>query len=189
MREHTHILCRYLTTAVRLARLGRSVDQALANFDLVVRCSLNEACNYLHAGRIRVDLRMLRFERAKAGNRGDALMVIMCRSAESFARRVGRAMMFEWGRGPTTTAEAREAAVGVGPGSRMQGTRLCRPGEGCQGEGWQRRWGHQGRERRGGGCCFHCSFPRECEKDGSARRRGRRRCRCAYGRGTHWLPC
>ena len=123
VREHTHILCRYLTTAVRLARLGRSVDQALANFDLVVRCSLNEACNYLHAGRIRVDLRMLRFERAKAGNRGDALMVIMCRSAESFARRVGRAMMFEWGRGPTTTAEAQEAAVGVGPGSRMQGTR------------------------------------------------------------------
>ena len=60
MGEHTHLLCRYLTTAIRLARWGRALALALGNFDLVGQCSVNEAYNYVHVGRVRVALRMLR---------------------------------------------------------------------------------------------------------------------------------
>ena len=99
MGEHTHLLCRYLTTSVRLACWGRDVALALGNFNLAGRCSVKQAYNYVHAGRVRVALRMLRAKRAEAGNRGDALTVTMCQSAESFARRVGWDMMFEGGFG------------------------------------------------------------------------------------------
>ena len=77
MGEHTHLLCRYLTTAVCLARWGRAVAVALGNSDLAGRCSMNEAYNYMHMGRIRVALRMIRVESEEAGNKGDALTVTM----------------------------------------------------------------------------------------------------------------
>ena len=97
MGEHTHLLCPYLTTAVRLACWFRAVALDLEDFELAGQCSVNKVYNYMHAGGVMVDMRMLRVDRTEDGNRGDTLTVTMCRSADSFARRVGRAMMFEGG--------------------------------------------------------------------------------------------
>ena len=60
MGEQTHLLCRYLTTTIRISRWGRALALALDDFDLAVKCSVNEAYNYVHVGRVRVALRMLR---------------------------------------------------------------------------------------------------------------------------------
>ena len=60
MGENTHLLCRYLTTAIRLSRWVRALVLALGDYNLAGQCSVNEAYNYVHVGRVRVALRMLR---------------------------------------------------------------------------------------------------------------------------------
>lgn len=94
-----YFLCRYLTTAVRLARSQRAVALAMGDRDLAGRCTVNEAYNYVHAGRVREALRLLREVKSSARERGDTLTVTMCRSARLFAKRVGKAQLFEGSHG------------------------------------------------------------------------------------------
>ena len=194
MGEHIHLLCRYLTMAVRLAHWGRTVALDLGNFDLVGRCSVNEAYNYVHAGRVRVTLRMIKVKRADARIRGDALLVNMCQRADSFSRRVGQAMMskggFEGGEGPHDNGGGTGGGGGGGWGRGPGCEDASVPYWGGVGGGWRQRQGHQVRERRGGSRRCHFSFSHEREKGGSARRRGCHRCRRhAYGGCMCWLPC
>ena len=119
--------------AVRLAHWGRTVALDLGNFDLVGRCSVNEAYNYVHAGRVRVTLRMIKVKRADARIRGDALLVNMCQRADSFSRRVGQAMMskggFEGGEGPHDNGGGTGGGGGGGGDGVLDArTRPCRTG-------------------------------------------------------------
>lgn len=88
-------LCRYLATAVRLARWQRAVALQLGDLNLAARCTVNEAYNYIHSGRVGLALRIVAAVRKKALLRGDGLTVSMCESARSFALRVGRANLEE----------------------------------------------------------------------------------------------
>jgi len=114
-----YFLCRYLTTAVRLARSQRAVALAMGDRDTAARCTVNEAYNYVHAGLVREALLMLRTVKKAAEERGDNLTVTMCRSARLFAKRVGKAKLFE-GDGLvgsdgsiTTEGEVQEVRFGV----------------------------------------------------------------------------
>lgn len=90
-----YFLCRHLTTAVALARSQRAVAMALNDRDLAGRCTVNEAYNYVHAGKIGTALQILRKEREEALGRGDGLTVQMCMSAILFGKRVRRASLYE----------------------------------------------------------------------------------------------
>ena len=88
-------LCRYLATAVRLARWQRRVALELGDLDLAARCTVNEAYNYIHYGRVGGALRMVAAVREEALRRGDGLTVRMCGSARAFALGVRRANLEE----------------------------------------------------------------------------------------------
>lgn len=96
-----YFLCRYLATAVRLARWQRVVALQLGDLDLAARCTVNEAYNYIHSGRVGCALRIVAAVRKEALVRGDGLTVSMCGSARSFALRVRRANLGEGARQST----------------------------------------------------------------------------------------
>lgn len=90
-----YFLCRYLTTAVQLARWQRTIALSLGDRDLAARCTVNEAYNYIHAGKLKHAFHLIKKVKADAIERGDALTVSMCKSARYFAKRVQKNMAFE----------------------------------------------------------------------------------------------
>ena len=90
-----YFLCRYLSIAVRLARSQRAIALSLGDRNLAARCTVNEAYNYIHAGRIRHALMLLKQVQGAAVERGDNLTISMCKSARLFAKRVRKANAFE----------------------------------------------------------------------------------------------
>ena len=90
-----YFLCRYLATAVRLARWQRAVALSMGDRDLAARCTVNEAYNCIHAGRIRQALALIKQVKEAAIGRGDDLTVSMCKSARIFARRVRQMHAYE----------------------------------------------------------------------------------------------
>ena len=90
-----YFLCRYLTTAVQLARWQRAIALSLGDSDLAGRCTVNEAYNYIHAGKLAHALQLIKKVKAEATERGDALTVSMCKSARYFAKRVRKMQAFE----------------------------------------------------------------------------------------------
>ena len=90
-----YFLCRYLTTAVQLARWQRTIALSLGDRDLAARCTVNEAYNYIHAGKLKHAFHLIRKVKEDATKRGDMLTVSMCKSARYFAKRVQKNMAFE----------------------------------------------------------------------------------------------
>jgi hypothetical protein len=112
-----YFLCRYLNTAIKLARYQRLVALALDDVPLAMKCTINEAYNYIHAGQIDRAKRLIRKTWKQAKERAsnekkeshcndDAVMTVagsdsmnvilgMCRSALWFAKGVERAGLKE----------------------------------------------------------------------------------------------
>ena len=90
-----YFLCRYLTTAVQLARWQRTIALSLGDRDLAARCTVNEAYNYIHAGKLKHAFHLIKKVKEDATKRGDMLTVSMCKSARYFAKRVQKNMAFE----------------------------------------------------------------------------------------------
>lgn len=90
-----YFLCRYLSIAVRLARSQRAIALSLGDRNLAARCTVNEAYNYIHAGKIKHALMLLKQVQAAAVDRDDELTISMCKSARLFAKRVRKANAFE----------------------------------------------------------------------------------------------
>ena len=90
-----YFLCRYLTTAVQLARWQRAIALSLGDRDLAGRCTVNEAYNYIHAGKLAHAFQLIKKVKADAVERGDELTVSMCKSARYFAKRVQNMQAFE----------------------------------------------------------------------------------------------
>ena len=90
-----YFLCRYLTMAVQLARWQRAIALSLGDRDLAGRCTVNEAYNYMHAGKLAHALQLIKKVKADAIERGDKLTVSMCKSARYFAKRVQKMQAFE----------------------------------------------------------------------------------------------
>ena len=90
-----YFLCRYLTTAVQLARWQRTIALSLGDRDLAARCTVNEAYNYIHAGKLTHAFQLIKKVKEDAIKRGDMLTVSMCKSARYFAKRVQKNMAFE----------------------------------------------------------------------------------------------
>ena len=84
-------LCRYLSQAVQLARMQRQVALALGDASLASKCTLNEAYNYIHAGRIHTANVMIRKTKKEAKARKDLVVISMCDSALWFSRQVALA--------------------------------------------------------------------------------------------------
>lgn len=90
-----YFLCRYLTTAVQLARWQRAIALSLGDRDLAGRCTVNEAYNYVHAGHFAHAFQLIKKVKSEAIERGDELTVSMCKSARYFAKRVQKMQAFE----------------------------------------------------------------------------------------------
>jgi len=90
-----YFLCRYLSIAVRLARSQRAIALSLGDRNLAARCTVNEAYNYIHAGKIKHALMLLKQVQSAAVDRNDELTISMCKSARFFAKRVRKANAFE----------------------------------------------------------------------------------------------
>ena len=90
-----YFLCRYLTTAVQLARWQRTIALSLGDRDLAARCTVNEAYNYIHAGKLRHAFQLIKKVKVDAIERGDMLTVSMCKSARYIAKRVQKMQAFE----------------------------------------------------------------------------------------------
>ena len=90
-----YFLCRYLTMAVQLARWQRAIALSLGDRNLAGRCTVNEAYNYMHAGKLAHALQLIKKVKADAIERGDKLTVSMCKSARYFAKRVQKMQAFE----------------------------------------------------------------------------------------------
>jgi hypothetical protein len=105
-----YFLCRYLNTAVKLARYQRRIALALDDVQLAMKCTINEAYNYIHAGEIGLAKRLIRRtwkqakerafqEKINVWNRDSSssmdVVLGMCRSALWFAKAVERAGLRE----------------------------------------------------------------------------------------------
>mmetsp|Transcript_14351 Transcript_14351/g.26937 ORF Transcript_14351/g.26937 Transcript_14351/m.26937 type:complete len:153 (+) Transcript_14351:1353-1811(+) len=95
-----YFLCRYLNTAVKLARYQRRISLALDDIQLAMKCAINEAYNYIHAGEISRAKRLIRQTWKEAKERvvrdGSMKVIVgMCRSALWFARCVEKAGLRE----------------------------------------------------------------------------------------------
>ena len=90
-----YFLCRFLSTAVRLAQYQRRIAVALNDVQLVMKCTINEAYNYIHAGKIDIAKVLIKTTKREAKKRKDDLIVEMCRSANWFATKVGEAALKE----------------------------------------------------------------------------------------------
>ena len=85
-------LCHYLSTAVQLARSQRKVALALGDWSLALKCTLNEAYNFIYAGHISVALGLIRHVKIKAKTlireEDRSLILSMCKSARWVAKKV-----------------------------------------------------------------------------------------------------
>ena len=86
-----YFLCHYLSTAVQLARSQRRVALALGDWSLALKCTLNEAYNFIYAGHVTLALGLIRQVKAKAKTlvNGDKDLILgMCKSAKWVAKKV-----------------------------------------------------------------------------------------------------
>jgi hypothetical protein len=83
-----YFLCRFLSTAVRLAQYQRQIAIALDDVQLAMKCTINEAYNYIYAGKIDIAKAFIQVTEREAETRGDDLIVGMCQSATWFATKV-----------------------------------------------------------------------------------------------------
>lgn len=90
-----YFLCRFLSTAVRLAQYQRRIAVALNDVQLVMKCTINEAYNYIHAGKIDIARLLIKTTKKAAKRRRDELILGMCQSANWFATKVGEAALKE----------------------------------------------------------------------------------------------
>lgn len=95
-----YFLCKYLKTAVRLARYQRSIAYALDDHNLAMKCTVNEAYNYIHAGMVNhakvlidstIRQAMGYISDGSIGRPIDETVLGMCHSARWFAERVEEA--------------------------------------------------------------------------------------------------
>ena len=89
-----YFLCRKLETARILARQQRMVACALGDFTLAGQCTVNEAYNYIFAGKISEALAMINSVSNDAKIRNDMLLLAVCRAARLFAKRVRKARKY-----------------------------------------------------------------------------------------------
>lgn len=89
-----YFLCRYLTTAISLAKYQRKLALALGDCSLAMKCTVNEAYNYIHAGLIAQANALIKKTRIQAAERKDDLVLSMCRSAKWFSDRVAEAKLY-----------------------------------------------------------------------------------------------
>eukprot|EP00586_Coscinodiscus_wailesii_P021547 CAMPEP_0172515146 /NCGR_PEP_ID=MMETSP1066-20121228/265685_1 /TAXON_ID=671091 /ORGANISM="Coscinodiscus wailesii, Strain CCMP2513" /LENGTH=162 /DNA_ID=CAMNT_0013296113 /DNA_START=357 /DNA_END=845 /DNA_ORIENTATION=+ len=94
-----YFLCRYLSQAIALARYQRSIALALHDRNLAGKCTVNEAYNYVHAGRCRDALAIVKLVRKEAKKRGDEELKRICSAAMTFALRVERCSLTGRGKG------------------------------------------------------------------------------------------
>ena len=97
-----YFLCRFLSTAVQLARYQRKIALALDDIPLAMKCTINEAYNYIHAGKIDYSNKLIsiveneakyklnrRGRHAYVARQADYEIVVgMCQSAKWFGERV-----------------------------------------------------------------------------------------------------
>ena len=89
-----YFLCRYLETAILLARYQRKVALALNDEHLAGQCTVNEAYNYIFAGEIDIALKLIKTVEKNALVRNDELLESICKAAKQFAKRVRNAGKF-----------------------------------------------------------------------------------------------
>lgn len=89
-----YFLCRRLEIAISLAKRQRSIALALNDYTLAGQCSVNEAYNFIFAGKIDHALRLIRTVAEDAKARNDELLPAVCRAAKLFARRVRHAAKY-----------------------------------------------------------------------------------------------
>ena len=104
-----YFLCRFLSTAVQLARYQRKIALALDDIPLAMKCTINEAYNYIHAGKIDYSNKLIsivekeakyklnrRGRHAFVARQADYEVVVgMCQSAKWFGERVREAGLKE----------------------------------------------------------------------------------------------
>lgn len=90
-----YFLCRFLSTAVKLARYQRRIALLLDDKQLAMKCTVNEAYNYIHAGQVKEAKILLRQTKHQAKMRGDKIILGMCKSAKWFATQVEKASLKE----------------------------------------------------------------------------------------------
>ena len=89
-----YFLCRKLETAVALARQQCKVALALGDLTLAGQCNVNEAYNYIFAGKIDEALSIIRSVSSCAKVRDDLILIAVCRAARIFGKRVRKARKF-----------------------------------------------------------------------------------------------
>lgn len=90
-----YFLCRFLSTAVKLARYQRRIALLLDDKQLAMKCTVNEAYNYIHAGQVKKAKILLRQTKRQAKMRGYKIILGMCKSAKWFATQVEKASLRE----------------------------------------------------------------------------------------------
>jgi len=95
-----YFLCKYLKIAVKLARYQRTIAYALDDHNLAMKCTVNEAYNYIHAGMVNhakvlidstIRQAMGYISDGSIGRPVDETVLGMCHSARWFAERVEEA--------------------------------------------------------------------------------------------------
>eukprot|EP00545_Synedropsis_sp_CCMP1620_P014540 CAMPEP_0119007778 /NCGR_PEP_ID=MMETSP1176-20130426/3244_1 /TAXON_ID=265551 /ORGANISM="Synedropsis recta cf, Strain CCMP1620" /LENGTH=136 /DNA_ID=CAMNT_0006959993 /DNA_START=502 /DNA_END=912 /DNA_ORIENTATION=- len=86
-----YFLCRHLSTAVFLAQQQRALALWMGDYQTADQCTLNEAFNYIHAGRFVRAKKMILAVQATARKRQDTLTLRMVTAASLFLQRVQRA--------------------------------------------------------------------------------------------------
>lgn len=99
-----YFLCHYLSTAVCLARYQRQIAIQLNDIELAMKCTINEAYNYIHAGKIKKALKLIEDTKEWAKSRikkrstllkvdeEKDIIISMCNAARWFAEQVQNEM-------------------------------------------------------------------------------------------------
>jgi hypothetical protein len=82
-----YFMCHHWQTAVRLAQHQQAMAYILGDTSMMYKCVLNQAYNYIHAGRFRRAHRWIRYVYDQVRDK-DTVLTNMCKSAHLFARRV-----------------------------------------------------------------------------------------------------
>ena len=85
-----YFLCHHLSTAITLARYQRWIAMQLNDLHLALRCTINEAYNYIHAGHFETALKMIHSIQRQARHIEDRLLWNVAHAAKLFAKKVRR---------------------------------------------------------------------------------------------------
>jgi len=86
-------MCHHWSTAVRLAQQQQRLAAYLGDTEMYYKCLINQAYNYIHAGRFRTANRLVKLvlQAVQQGPHEDEVLVKMCYSARLFGKRVRKA--------------------------------------------------------------------------------------------------